>query len=124
MHQDNIGQRQLAKARAHPLNAHCRKLLEQAGEQVLPTMVGGPELLEWTLEHAQELGEEERSRLAPLVEMILDKPTMANRLLLGDAEAEAEGSWTQSFLKENDPLQAGLRLTRYLQERSRSYYSE
>ena len=124
MHQDQIGQRQLAKARAHPLNAHCRKLLQQAGQEVLPTTVGGPELMEWALEQSEGLGEEERMQIAPIVEIILDKPTMANRLLLGEEPGKGEDPWIQSFLQEKDPLQAGLSLIRYLQKRSQSYYSE
>ena len=110
MHNLTLTTRNLEKARSNPLNAHCRTLLQEAGQPVYPATLGAPELMAWTLERPDlPLDETARLGLQDLVALIRDKPTMSLSLLDASKPFE-DASDMDELLAETDPVNLGLKL--------------
>ncbi|MFP4392625.1 MAG: hypothetical protein ACLFOA_09485 [Desulfohalobiaceae bacterium] len=118
MHNFGLLSRSLEKARAHPLNTHCRQLLRQVGQDPAPTTLGAPELMEWTLQQDKlDLDQDTRSRLEDLVQLVLDKPSMSLAIL--DAlQPEEKSPELQALLAEEDTMRLGVLLLQRLHERA------
>lgn len=100
------------------MNAHCRQLLQQVGQDPAPTALGAPELMEWTLKQDElDLDLDTRSRLEDLVQLILDKPSMSLAIL--DAlQPEEKSPELQVLLAEEDTTRLGVLLLQRLHERA------
>jgi hypothetical protein len=98
MAQDISGQR-LAKLREKPLHRHCRELLEKAGKNVDLGTLGAPELMLWGLEQPDiQAAYPESSQIWGLVEMLLGKPSFADRAVM-----ESVAGDESALLEVNDP---------------------
>ncbi|MFO8031760.1 MAG: hypothetical protein R6U22_04385 [Desulfohalobiaceae bacterium] len=117
MHKINLLSRSLEKARSHPLNAHCRKVLEQTGHTLGPNALGAPELMQWTLEQDNlHLDPSLKDRLQEVLDLIQDKPSMS----LGLLDAPQPGSndpGLEELLADEDPRKLGVLLLQRLKSR-------
>ena len=118
MHSSNISLRQLAKVRKRPLHAHCRRLLQKAGEPVDQGTIGAPELMLWALHRKrEEIDPDSVHYLQEVVHMIKDKPSLVLTLLEpSSAQTEQEDIY-EDVSKWEDPQQAGLILLKHLKQR-------
>jgi len=118
MHSSNISLRQLAKVRKRPLHAHCRRLLEKAGEPVDQGTIGAPELMLWALQNKrEELDPDSVHYMQEVVHMIKDKPSLVLSLMEpSSAQTEQEDIYEDVHKLEN-PQQAGLTLLKHLKLR-------
>lgn len=87
----DIARQRLSKLRERPLHQHSRSVLEAAGQTPGADALGIPELMLWGL-HQPGIREgfAEPLQLQHMVEMLLGKPTLADRTLsvaLGGDEA-------------------------------------
>ncbi|MFO7802777.1 MAG: hypothetical protein R6V55_10820 [Desulfovermiculus sp.] len=117
MHSSLLSLRQLAKVRERPIHAHCRSLLEKAGQTVDQGTIGAPELMLWALHiKKEELDADAAHNLHEVVHMIKDKPSLVLSLL-EPQEDETETEGLKKLCSEQDPTQAGMILLKHLKER-------
>jgi len=118
MHNLTLTSRNLAKAKANPLNSHCRKALQKAGQPIFPDTLGAPELMEWVLAQKDlPLDEESRFKLSNMVDLIKDKPTMSLTLLEASQPSD-EDPFMGELLAETDPVTLGLKLLQRLKSQA------
>ena len=118
MHSSTISLRQLAKVRKRPLHAHCRHLLQKAGEPVDQGTIGAPELMLWVLHTKRdELDPDSVHYLQEVVHMIQDKPSLVLSLLESSPGDGQEDSISQDIQTLEDPRQAGFILLKHLKQR-------
>jgi len=104
----DISKQRLAKLREQPLHRHCRELLDRAGRSPNTESLGAPELMLWGLEQPDiqaELGE--TTQLWGVVEMLLGKPSLADRVV-----SEAISGQEEAALTEEEPVQLARLLLR------------
>jgi hypothetical protein len=118
MHNLTLTSRNLEKAKDNPLNSHCRKALQKAGQPIFPGTLGAPELMEWVLAQKDlPLDEEARFQLGNMVDLIKDKPTMSLTLLEA-SQSSSEGPLMDELLAETDPVTLGLKLLQKLKSQA------